>query len=101
LLLTTLADFNLGIPRGMTNIETLFNPCLRVLKHVVGYHSHITYAGFQLLKITVFHLVDEVRNYFTYMMPGGWFGKGKTNYLASQITRLNIIGLQTQHPISE
>ena len=75
LLLTTLPDFNLGIPGGMTNIEMIFNPCLRVLKHVLGYHSHITYAGYQLLKIIVFDLVDEVRNYFTYMMPGGWFGK--------------------------
>lgn len=60
----------------MTNIEMIFNPCLHVLKHVLGYHSHITYAGFQLLKVNVFDLVDEVRNYFTYMMPGGWFGKG-------------------------
>jgi len=75
LLLTTLPDFNLGIPGGMTNIEMIFNPCLHVLKHVLGYHSHITYAGYQLLKIIVFDLVDEVRNYFTYMMPGGWFGK--------------------------
>lgn len=60
----------------MTNIETIFNPCLHVLKHGLGYHSHITYAGFQLLKVIVFELVDEVTNYFTYMMPGGWFGKG-------------------------
>jgi len=76
LLLTALADFNLGIPGGMTNNETIFNPCLCVLKHVLGFHSHITYAGFQLLKIIFFDLIDEVRNYFTYVMHGGWFGKG-------------------------
>jgi hypothetical protein len=60
----------------MINNETIFNPCLYVLKHALGYHSHITYAGFQLLKIIVFDLIDEVRTYFTYMMHGGWFGKG-------------------------
>jgi hypothetical protein len=59
----------------MTNIETIFNTCLCVLKHVLGYHSYITYAGFQLLKIIVIDLVNEVRNYFSYMMPGAWFGK--------------------------
>jgi hypothetical protein len=75
-LLTTLVDFNLGIPGGMTNIEMIFNQCPHVWKHVLGYHSHIIYAGFQLLKIIIFYLVHDVKNCLTYLMPGGWIDKG-------------------------
>ena len=40
----TLVD---GTSAGTTNIQTIFNFCLCVLKHVVGYQSHIVpYVGF-------------------------------------------------------
>jgi hypothetical protein len=74
-----------------------WTPCLCVLKHVLGYHSHTNYAGFQMLKIIVFDLVYEVRNYFTYMMPGGWFGKGTP--IAWSLRLPNLTPLDCRHSI--
>jgi hypothetical protein len=45
----------------MTNIQVVFNPSPHVLKLDVGYYPHsLPYVGFQLLKIVVFELLDEV-----------------------------------------
>ena len=54
-------NFHVANPDGTTNIQTIFDLCPRVLKHVVGYCSHsIACANFQLLKIVVFDQVDDV-----------------------------------------
>ena len=43
------------------NVQTIFDFCPRVLKHVMGYRIHsVLYAGFRLLKVIVFGVVDEV-----------------------------------------
>ena len=42
-------------------IQTIFDFCPRVLKHVMGYRSHsVPYPGFRLLKVIVFDVVDDV-----------------------------------------
>lgn len=42
-------------------MQAVFDLCPQVLKHVVGDRSHsVPYAGFQLLKVVVVDLVDEV-----------------------------------------
>jgi hypothetical protein len=46
---------------GTRNIQAVFDLCPQVLKNVVGYRSHcVPYAGFQLLKVVAFDLVDNV-----------------------------------------
>ena len=56
-----LLDFNIGMLGGTTNVQTAFDLCPRVLKHVVGYRGRrVPCAGLQLPKIAVFDLVDEV-----------------------------------------
>jgi hypothetical protein len=50
-----------GTPSGTTNIQIILDLCPCVLKHVVGCRYHrVPYAGFQLLKVVVIDLVDEV-----------------------------------------
>jgi len=46
---------------GTTYIQTAFDLCPRVLKHVAGYRvRRVPCAGLRLPKIAVFDLVDEV-----------------------------------------
>ena len=43
----------------------------------MGYCSHILlFAGFQLQKVVVFDLVDEVRYHLYHTVPGRWIGRG-------------------------
>jgi hypothetical protein len=50
-----------GTPDDTKNVKTIFDFCPRVLKHVMGYRSHsVLYAGFRLLKVIVFDVVDDV-----------------------------------------
>jgi hypothetical protein len=52
-------------------------PSSHVWKYVVGYCSHsLLIAGFQLLKIVVFDLVDEVTYHLYHTVPGRWIGRG-------------------------
>jgi hypothetical protein len=34
--------------------------------------ASVPYVGFQLVKIVVFDLADEVRNHISHIIPGGW-----------------------------
>lgn len=44
-----------------------------MFRGAVGYRSHsATYAGFQVLKIIVFDLGDEVSDHLKYTMSGEW-----------------------------
>jgi hypothetical protein len=62
-------DFSVGLPRGTTYIQTIFDICPRVSKNVKGYRSHsVPFPGFQTLKVVVFDLVDEVRTRLYHMV---------------------------------
>jgi hypothetical protein len=68
---------NVGIAVGRTNIRTVFDVCQRVLEYFVCYRGQrLSCTVFQLLKIVVFDLEDEVRHYLNPMMPGGLIGRG-------------------------
>ena len=48
-------------PGGSANILTTFNVCTRGLEHVLSYPRHsVPYSAFELLKIFIFELTDEV-----------------------------------------
>jgi hypothetical protein len=75
--LPSFVEFSLCTNAGTTTIQAIFDLCPRVLKRVLGYHSHdIPCASFQLLKIVVFYLEDAVRNRLSHTIPDGWIGKG-------------------------
>jgi hypothetical protein len=78
LTLPAFVEFSLGTNAGTTSIQAIFDLCPRVLKRVLGYHSHdIPFASFQLLNIVVFYLEDAVRNRLSHTIPDGWVGKGE------------------------
>ena len=57
----TLEDLNTSTPGGTTNTRGIFNLSPRLLKHGIDYRDHsFSCAGFLLLKVVVFDLVDEV-----------------------------------------
>lgn len=73
-------------------IQTIFDLCPFILKHVTGYRSHnVPHAGFQLLEIA-FDLVDQARNQTSH---DAWLLDRQRSAvcLASQVTRLHHIGL--------
>ena len=76
-LLPSLAYCNVGILCGTINIQSMFDLSSHVWKYVVGYCSQsLLFAGFQLLKIVVFDLVDEERYHLYHTVPGRWIGRG-------------------------
>lgn len=53
--------FSAGTTGGTRSIQAVFDLCPQVLNHVMSYRSYsVPYAGFQLLKVVVFDLVEEV-----------------------------------------
>ena len=76
-LLPKLVDFSVGNPAGMTNIQTMFDTSLCVLKEVADYRSDgVPYIDFQILKVSVFDRVYEKRYHGNYTIPGGWIALG-------------------------
>jgi hypothetical protein len=60
-LVHTLVGSGVDTPGGTTNILTTFDVCPRGLEHVLGFPGHnFPYSGFEVLKIVVFDLIDEV-----------------------------------------
>ena len=64
-LVFALVHINVGILCGTRNFPTVFDLCPQPLNHVVGCCSHsIPHAGFKVLEVVVFPLVNDLFSYY-------------------------------------
>jgi hypothetical protein len=53
--------------------------------------ASVPYVGFQLVKIVVFELADEMRNHISHTMPGGWISREAPTALPPQSLDLTSV----------